>query len=79
MTPSQTMDFIANYGVEGILVLAFFCAVFMWKLERGERLDAQRELAQISRDSTKAITTINVLVGHLISVFRPNGQSGNGQ
>lgn len=51
MTIAEIIDFLGKYGPGAIFALG-------WYLERGERIDAQKEVKIIARDSIAAITSL---------------------
>jgi hypothetical protein len=64
MSPAEIFDLIAKYGPGVIFAL-------LWWLERGERIDAQKEVKQIAKDSIVAITNAASSSGQLISILKP--------
>ena len=66
MTLVEAFEYVKAFGLAGVFGV-------MWYLERGERIDAQAELKQVTEKSIVAITNSNTLVGQLVTIFRPNG------
>lgn len=71
MSPAEIFDLIAKYGV-GVIFAA------LWFLERGERIDAQKELRQIAKDAAIAITVMEKTIAQWAAVFNRPSRGNTG-
>ena len=67
MTITELLEWAKGLGTGAGPIFAL-----LWWLERGERIDAQRELKSLAKDSTTAIVAIDKTVEKWTSVF--NGE-----
>lgn len=66
------LDLLEYVKVGGPPLAVVFC--ILWWLEREERQDAQKELKQVSEKSVVAISELKMLIGHLVTILKPNGK-----
>jgi hypothetical protein len=70
MLPPELVEMIKAGGAAMAPIFAM-----LWWLERGERIDSQKELKQIARDQTIAATSMEKTIGQWASLFRSPGSN----
>lgn len=67
MTLEQAYSYIISHGLEGVLM------VWLW-LERDERLSSQKELSEISKETTAALNGMKALLEQAMRLLHGKGQ-----